>query len=176
MKNSILSILTIGGMFFFNQITLGQVTATSNAFNANNYVGFNTSNNANPLFFRTNALNRMKINGNLNYAVNGYNAARNGNVLIGVQNNTMNSNLNMYTGNMGVYSLLHLNGAGSLAQEYGYRPWMDAGVTLTGNRDFAYYGLRKVGTSEDHSEAVFLWADNGAGGDQDGPDNMVFSL
>lgn len=124
----------------------------------------------------------MKINGNVNYAINGYaSAARNGNVLIGAQNTSMAfGNANIYT-QAGAFSLLHLNGAVSGGvdnyQEFGYRPWMYTGLTMTGNRDFAYFGLRQVGTGADHTETVFMWADNGAGGgpdSPDGPDNMVF--
>ena len=55
---------------------------------------------------------------------------------------------NIYTAK-GAFSLLHINGPGSGLQEYGYRPWMQTGITLTGNRDLSYFGLRQVGTGED---------------------------
>jgi hypothetical protein len=171
MKKFLIMVICLFGVNY----SFGQSTFANNQWTAPRFLGYNGSNGISPLFFRTNDLNRMKINGNLNYAINGYaGAPRNGNVLIGVQNNTMNSNMNMYTGTMGAYSLLHLNGTGLAAQEFGYRPWMNAGVTMTENSDFAYFGLRKVGTAEDHSETTILWADNGAGNETWGPDNMVF--
>jgi hypothetical protein len=70
---------------------------------------------------------RMKLNGNFNvgqYPINGYGAAAGvnttGYLLIGRNNNSMlNPQLNIYE-NMGAFSLLHLNGEGSVFQEYGY--------------------------------------------------------
>lgn len=125
---------------------------------------------------------RMKLNGSFigigQYPINGYGAAAGvnttGYLLLGRNNNTMVGNLNVYT-EMGAFSLLHLNGPGSQVQEYGYRPWMQTGITFTGNRDLSYFGLRKLSTNptqEDITETVILWSDNLAGAD--GPDKLVF--
>lgn len=78
------------------------VTATTNIFGTtNNY----------PIQYISNGSNRMKINGTLNYTVNGFNAARNGYVLMGINNNSLADGQNIYT-QKGDFSLLHLNGEG----------------------------------------------------------------
>lgn len=69
----------------------------------------------------------------------------------------------------GAFSLLHLNGPG-LIQQNGYRPWMKTGITLTGNQDLSYFGLRQIGTDVDWTETVLLWSDNQA----TGADEMAF--
>ena len=138
------------------------------------YLGFDATNGVNPLFFRTNALNRMKINGNVTYGINGYpTAAYNGYMLLGVNNNSMSGGANIYT-DKGAFSMLHLNGIGSEYQEFGYRPWMHNGITFTSNRDMAYIGQRKLSTDpneEDITELSISWSDNDT---QFGPDDMVF--
>ncbi|HTG56014.1 MAG TPA: hypothetical protein VL943_07100, partial [Niabella sp.] len=75
--------------------------------------------------------------------------------------------------NMGAFSLLHLNGqtSGSI-QEFGYRPWMKTGVTLTDNADLSYFGLRQMGTGTDITETAIVWSDNA--GTTAGPDDMTF--
>ena len=89
----------------------------------------------------------MKLNGSFigigQYPINGYTTGVNttGYLLIGRNNNSMlNPALNIYE-NMGAFSLLHLNGEGSVFQEYGYRPWMKTGITLTGNKDLSYFAV-----------------------------------
>ncbi|MCO5269750.1 MAG: hypothetical protein M9897_12730 [Brumimicrobium sp.] len=122
--------------------TIGHLKAQStdaglngNTWGANKYLGWNTSNGTNPLLFKTNNVNRMKLNGNLSYSIDGYSATRNGNLLIGWQNPGT-----LYNANRGAYSLLHLNGEGTLLQEGGYRSWMKTGITFTGNNDLSYIG------------------------------------
>ncbi|HRO75091.1 MAG TPA: hypothetical protein PLP27_02950 [Crocinitomicaceae bacterium] len=39
-----------------------------------------------PIYTKTNAVNRSKLNGNVNYTVGGYNSAKNGYMLIGIDN------------------------------------------------------------------------------------------
>ncbi len=154
---------------------IGQATngnPANNNYNVIGYLGWANNNGVNPLLFKTNATNRMKLNGNINYSLNGYNASRNGNLLIGISNNFITSGQNIYTGSMGAFSLLHINGPGSGIQEFGYRPWMQTGITLTGNRDMSYFGLRQVGTGEDITETTITWSDNNSG--STGPDDMVF--
>ncbi len=124
---------------------------------------------------------RTKLNGVFDafsqYSINtyGWNQVNTtGYLLIGISNNSMADGLNIYE-RKGAFSMLHLNGEGSVYQEFGYRPWMKTGVTFTGNKDLSYMGLRKLSTSaleEDISETVFLWSDNSA--TDDGPDKLVF--
>ncbi len=44
------------------------------------------SQNNQPLQIRTNNINRLKLNGNLSYTIDGYNDTRNGYLLIGIDN------------------------------------------------------------------------------------------
>jgi hypothetical protein len=102
-----------------------------------------------PIYTQTFGINRTKLNGNVNYPINGVlppaATGRNGFMLIGQSNNLMNSsNQNIYNA-FGAFSLLHLNGAGTEVQQFGHRVWMHTGVTFTGNRDLSYFGLRKIG-------------------------------
>lgn len=162
----IFTLIMIGGI---QQLSFGQASngfpIPNNLYNPTGYLGW-INNGTNPLLFRTNAINRMKLNGNLNYTVDGYNVARNGNLLIGWQNTG-----SLYT-TKGAYSLLHINGQGTIVQEAGHRPWMQAGATFTGNNDLGYVGLRQVGTGTDVTEMTLSWADNGIG--NIGPDDMAF--
>lgn len=127
-----------------------------------------------PIYTVTNGVNRTKLNGNVNYTVNGYTGTRNGNMLIGNDGPLLTGAGNIYTAK-GAFSLLHLNGPGSQVQELGYRPWMQTGITFTGNSDLSYFGLRKlsiIATQEDITETVILWSDNS--GAAAGPDKLVF--
>lgn len=132
----------------------------------------------------TPAFRRMKLNGvfatatSPQYLINGYGSLQGvnttGYLLLGLNNNSMTTGANIYT-DKGAFSLLHLNGPGSVYQEYGYRPWMQTGITLTGNKDLSYFGLRKlstIATQEDITETVFLWSDNSQ--NSEGPDRLVF--
>lgn len=137
---------------------------------------FGTLNNY-PVHSITNNIFRMRLNPDISYVVNGFNASRNGYLLLGVNNNSMSGNGSMYTNNRGAYSLLHLNGPGNFAQEYGYRPWMQTGITFTGNNDLSYIGLRKLSTlptEQDLSETVFAWSDNTGSNLAEGPDDLAF--
>lgn len=115
----------------------------------------------------------MRLNGTVNYPVNGVAGARNGFLLLGANNNTSLGTLHG-TVNGGPFSLLHLSsGVGAFAQEGGFRNWMSFGITSTHNQDFMFMGQRATG-GLDITDAVFAWADNAAGGS--GPDNMIFTF
>jgi hypothetical protein len=135
-----------------------------------------------PIYFTTagttSAFYRMKLNGlftnNTNqYPINGFNFSTGinttGYLLLG-------NDINSLYSNKGAFSLLHLNGQDNTGvgtvQEYGYRPWMKTGITLTGNSDMSYMGLRQLGTGADVTETVISWADNA--GTISGPDELTF--
>ena len=125
---------------------------------------------------------RMKLNGTFGfgsqYPINGFDwnqdVNTSGYFLIGNNNNSITDNALLFN-QKGAFSLLHLNGATASNgyQEFGYRPWMKTGITLTGNRDLSYFGLRQLGTGEDVTETAIVWSDN-AGNEFPGPDDMVF--
>ncbi len=175
-KQKIIVLLTLCFMIFIEHEVRGQATNSNfinNNYSNNKYLGWNNSNGINPLLFKTNATNRMKLNGNTNYGIDGYFAPRNGYLLLGISNNSISPGWqNIYT-QKGAFSLLHINGPGSAYQEYGYRPWMKTGVTFTGNEDLSYFGLRKVGSGGDITETTITWSDN-SNSSQWGPDDMTF--
>lgn len=97
------------------------------------------------LRIRTNNQFRMKINPTINYQVNLLGLQpRDGFTLIGRNTSNGGGTGMIYDNNWGAYSLLHLNGEGTFVEEWGYRNWMQTGITLTGNRDLSYIGLNKL--------------------------------
>lgn len=116
------------------------------------------------IYTKTDSFLRMKLNGTTNYTINGVNSDRNGYLLIGRNNPLLpNDGSLMYDANRGAFSLLHLNGEGATAQQFGHRIWMRTGITLTGNHDLSYFGLRQIGNGIDRTETVIAWSDNQAG-------------
>ena len=101
-----------------------------------------------PIYTVTNGVNRMKLNGSLNYTIDGYNVARSGYLLLGAGAPPSTALFN--NPNLGAYSQLHLTGRnGAFIQTGGHRPWMETGITFTDNQDLSYIGLRKVGSGLD---------------------------
>lgn len=80
----------------------------------------------------------------------------------------------MLRNNPGPFSRLHLvdsvdNNVTTYAQDFGYRPWMRNGITMTGNADQMYirhkYAYKDSvdhtsGEINDRSDAVIEWSDN----------------
>ena len=87
-----------------------------------------------PIYTITDGRMRMKLNGTVNYPINGFAGDRTGYLLLGANNNSISNNANIYN-DRGAFSLLHLNGQSSQFQEFGYRTWMQTGITFTANRD-----------------------------------------
>ncbi|MCB9184557.1 MAG: tail fiber domain-containing protein [Flavobacteriales bacterium] len=58
----------------------------------------------------------------------------------------------------GPFSLLHLAAYEDNSQEASYRPWMNIGVTFTGNMDHSYVGQKP--TEKDYTDMVVHWSDN----------------
>lgn len=100
--------------------SLKSVAQATNGTGANGYIagrflGWDNSNGINPLLFKTNAINRMKLNGNYTsgtnqYAIDGFtfgatanNINTSGYLLLGPEN----TNGTFYT-NKGAYSALHI--------------------------------------------------------------------
>jgi hypothetical protein len=130
----------------------------------------------------TNDFFRMKLNGNVNYGINGYtnvanpanNIGKDGYLLLG-QGGTINNPEPIYGSSLqGAYSLLHLKGLS--INPAGYRPWMKTGITFTDNGDLSYFGLRPVNNEWDITETVLSWSNDGNNLDglPYGPDDMVF--
>jgi hypothetical protein len=116
MKNKYLKSILITLLIGISSITtvFSQSTVADNNWVASRFLGFNNTNGINPLFFKTNDINRMRLNGTLNYNISGYAGTRNGYLLLGddalfpVQ---------------GAFSQLHLTGVnGTGIQQFGFRP------------------------------------------------------
>lgn len=157
-----------------------QVSIANNSWLQGRYVGFDISNGINPLLFKTNAINRMKLNGlytsgTNQYPIDGFafgtaptNINTSGYLLLGQEQQNGN-----FFNTKGAFSMLHLNGdKGTFVQELGYRPWMRTGITFTDNQDLSYFGLRQVGTGNDITETTMTWSDNSS--TANGPDDFVF--
>ena len=117
-----------------------------------------------PIGMFTNNFQRLRINaGNANPTINTFPVSTAGFVAI-------STDPGFYTG-VGPFSLLHL--AGQLGtQQLTFRPWMQIGLSITGNGDGMYLGQRIINNTVDLTEAALCWGDNfGASG---GPDHMVF--
>ncbi|HRP39806.1 MAG TPA: tail fiber domain-containing protein [Chitinophagales bacterium] len=158
--------------------------ATGHVRQNNFYVGWNNAGTAGSLDIRndfnqpinifTYNAQRMKLNHSVSYTINGIsgtNMGREGYLLLGADN-SFNSTSNPIYNTGGAFSLLHLNGKSNGIDELGYRNWMQTGITLTGNQDLSYMGLRQVGEKEDITETTIAWADDGGG--ELGPDDLVF--
>ncbi len=118
-----------------------------------------------PLYVYTQNAPRMKVNGNVTTTVNGFTQARDGYVGIG------ENSLNIWTNTPGPFSLLHLSGRNG-PQQFGFRPWMQTGISFTSNDDFAYIGHKQNGPGLDITDLVIAWGDNAFGGF--GPDMLKF--
>ncbi len=135
-----------------------------------------------PIYTITSDQFRMKLNGNVNYGINGYtnvanpanNIGKDGYLLLG-PGGTTNSPEPIYSSSLeGAYSLLHLKGFS--INPAGFRPWMKTGITLTDNGDLSYFGLRAVNNEWDITETVISWSNdpNNLDAQPYGPDDMVF--
>ncbi|MBL0329375.1 MAG: tail fiber domain-containing protein [Bacteroidetes bacterium] len=129
-----------------------------------------------PIYTKTFAILREKLNGTVAYNVNGFVAARDGYMLLGPDAPVGGGTL---YNSKGAFSLLHLNGTTTLAAiELGYRPWMKTGITFTENSDLMYVGRKSEGIpgspTADQTDAVIAWADDGSGPPFFGPDNLRF--
>jgi hypothetical protein len=169
-------LIIVQSLFLFGQIiSYAQSTSATNTWASGKYLGYDALSGTNPLLFRTNNLNRMKLNATVNYGVNGYNTTdlgRDGYLLLGRQ---LGGAEDLFTPNiLGAYSLLHLSGNSAFGA--GYKPWMKTGITLTDNGDLSYFGLRAVNNEWDITETVIAWSNDPSNPDNQvyGPDDMVF--
>ncbi len=136
-----------------------------------------------PIYTMTNSAYRMKLNGTYTagggtaqYGINGYGFGNNNTTINTSGYLLLGNDINSLYQSKGAFTLLHLNGQNSTgigsAQEFGFRPWMKTGITLTDNSDMSYLGLRQLGTGSDVTETTIAWSDNA--GTISGPDEMAF--
>lgn len=160
-------ILAIIGTFIFSHELLSQSSdagVTGNNWTAAKFLGWNNTNGVNPLFFRTNNITRMRLNGEqlLDYLGTGFMVDVRGHLGIGVNN---------YFAAESPLTMLHLEGPNNTLFNGGqFRGWMKTGVLSRENSDAMYVGMKSEGTNR--SDAVVFWSDDNGGGQ--GPDNLRF--
>ncbi len=143
----------------------GQVTVLGNAGTATDFLGWDNIGPNNfplqvrhdlnqPIEWYTNAIRRMRLQQDTTYTIGSFaSQVKNGSLLLSPDVDQFYNN-----GAPGPYSLLHLAAANGAAQEDSYRPWMDVGVTFTGNKDHGYVGQKPDGS--DYTDMVAHWSDN----------------
>ncbi|TXI82919.1 MAG: tail fiber domain-containing protein [Flavobacteriales bacterium] len=120
-----------------------------------------------PIQWWTDSLHRMQLYHTMPLStINGFaNIKRNGYLAVSPVEN--------FYANPGPFTRLHLVDSGAAvvnyAQDFGFRPWMRNGVTMTGNSDQMYIGHKYAyvdstdytsGEINDRSDAVIEWSDN----------------
>ncbi len=139
------------------------------------YVGWNGSttiplevrhNGNQPIEFWTDSIQRVELNPTESYVVNSSFGAKTANGWMLLSPDIAN----FLSGANGPYSLLHLAAATNNAQTSSDRPWMNVGMTLTGNSDHSYVGQKA--RAADKTDMVIHWSDNPA--TWYGPDRLRF--
>jgi hypothetical protein len=107
-----------------------------------------------PIDWYTNALRRVTLRPNENYTIGSFmSQVKNGHMLLSPDVDQF------YAGPArGPFSLLHLAAATDNGQQTSYRPWMNTGITFTGNADHQYVGQK--GRILDATDMVIHWSDN----------------
>ena len=135
------------------QSALTQSSFADNNWTAPRFLGYNATNGANPLQFRTNNLIRMRLNGTHTNNYFGYNHDVSGHFGIG---------LNNYFATETPLTMLHLEGDNNTPFNGGqFRDWMRTGVFMRENSDAMYVGMKPEGINR--SDAVVSWSDDAGG-------------
>ncbi len=145
----------------------GQVFQLNNNPTAGAFLGWNAGGVNGNLDFRTNNINRMRLQQTGTTTIDGYLVDNSGFLSLSMVPGAFNL--------QSAYSLLHLNGFGNSAfgpQALGYRSWMRPGITFTHNSDLMYIGPRA--NDQDITDAVIAWSDNDQPGGGLGPDVLRF--
>ncbi|MCW5900451.1 MAG: hypothetical protein KIT10_14395 [Flavobacteriales bacterium] len=159
--------LMLGALLLTTGKVAGQVTTANNVANAGtDFLGWDNTFPANnfplrvrhdlnqPIEWYTAAVRLLLLLQNATYAIGPFGGqVKNGALLL-------SPDVDQFYGNgaPGPYSLLHLAAANNNAQQDSYRPWMNTGITFTGNDDQGYIG-QKAGEL-DYTDLVIHWSDN----------------
>jgi len=107
-----------------------------------------------PMNIRTEDIRRFRLNFDESYTIGSFTSqAKNGSLLLSPDVDQFYTN-----GAPGPFSLIHVAAADDNAQEGSYRNWMGTGISLTGNDDHAYWGLKPAAL--DNTDVVLHWSDN----------------
>lgn len=139
-------------------------TIANNNYNAIGFIGWTNTNGANPLNFRTNNINRMRLNGNETNNYFGFSHDVTGHLGIGLDN---------YFATNTPLTMLHLEGKNTTPFTAGqFRGWMRTGLFTRETSDAMYVGMKPEGFNR--ADAVVAWSDDNIGGGGGGPDNLRF--
>ena len=155
-----LMIIIISLLIIKSDTIYSQATVANNAGSASQFLGWIGNYHLN---FKTNNIQRMRINGTYSSVINSGTINTTG--FVGISNNPT-----FWSSAQGPFSLLHLAAGTNSTFDAGYKSWMADGLTFTANNDLGFLGLRTV--SPEISEYVLAWADNDAA--SSGPDDFVF--
>ena len=158
--------LLLYGVSYFGivNIVIGQSSSpNNNFFPAGKFLGF-TNNGANPLMFRTNNIDRMRLNGTLTTTLFGVNQNVSGYFGISPQG---------FFANNSPWAMLHLDGPNNTPFLGDWRRWMRTGVYMRENSDAMYVGLKEESGSN-RSDAVINWSDDAMPGPGGGIDKLRF--
>ncbi len=155
--------LAWGVLGLVSQQAFSQASQADNNGGFGSFLGWNAGanqvlevkNEANqPIQWFTDAIQRMMLQETATYGIGQYNGqVKEGALLLCPDVAQFYTN-----GAPGPYSLLHLAAEDGNASEDSYRPWMNTGITFTGNRDHGYVG-QKAGAT-DYTDMIVHWADN----------------
>lgn len=155
--------LAWGVLGLVTQQVFSQASQADNNGGFGSFLGWNAGanqtlqvrNDANqPIEWYTDAVRRMRLQETAAYGIGSFpSQVKDGSLLLCPKVDGFYSN-----GAPGPYSLLHLAAASGAAQDDSYRPWMDVGVTFTGNKDHGYVGQKPNGS--DYTDMVAHWSDN----------------
>ncbi|MCW5897971.1 MAG: hypothetical protein KIT10_01785 [Flavobacteriales bacterium] len=140
--NDFLKHLILGALLLTTGKVAGQVTTANNVANAGtDFLGWDNTFPANnfplrvrhdlnqPIEFYTHNIQRMRLNHTVTYTLGSF-ATPAADGYLGLSPNN-----SLWPTNKGPFSRLHLHDGSSSPLEQVYRPWMDNGITFTGNRD-----------------------------------------
>lgn len=161
-QNSIQLLFGVLFLLSFNNINSQSTSATNNFF-PGRFLGY-TNNGVNPLMFRTNNINRMRLNGNLITPIFGVNQNVSGYFGISPQG---------FFANNSPWAMLHLDGPNNTPFLGDWRRWMRTGVYMRENSDAMYVGLKEEHGSN-RSDAVINWSDDAQPGAGGGIDKLRF--
>lgn len=144
----------------------GQVTWLGNSGASTDFLGWdNTVTNNFPLMVRhdldqpiewwTERSRRMRLSYNETYGIGSFpNQSKYGSLLLCPKVDGFYNN-----GAKGPFSLLHLAADNYNAQQGSYRPWMNVGITFTGNNDQGYIGQKynHEDIESDRTDFVIQW-------------------
>jgi hypothetical protein len=143
--------IIIASLLFY-QCAFSQANVANNNWGTYTYLGYNLSNGVNPLFTKTNNIDRMRLNGTQTELISGMNQNTSG--YLGLSPSG-------YFSSNSPWAMLHLEGPNNVPQFTGgqWRTWMKTGLFMRENSDGMYVGLKQE-SDTNRRDAVISWSDD----------------